>query len=475
MADLTGYTPIYIRTTGNDTTGNGSLASPYATAQKAFDTAIVTASGDYVLDFGAGNFGNISVSQDWPNRITITGLGPSVSNIGNIYSYGANEILDWETFNIISEATSGNNINISSLNNSISINNIISSGGSSERSNAGNAGYINIYNITANDIISAGGFMSDNGFPQYSNGLSNTIYCSGCLIRDIISNPNNSYTAAANGVGGTLISVVDSSVRNIYSNGGDGGEQPGDGGNINLNKVGFNNIYNNGGSGPYGSSNGGNTILINSTGNNISSIGYQLSILESWNNNDNKIDGIVTLFGTSCVIDTVLSDNIIASGFTGSNPSGNFYFGLGDRLIHIDPSGNDTTGNGSSESPYATAQKAFQIAMSTGNAAVINLSSGNFGVVSLDSAAPDKDLSQYIRLSGISEGLSSISTLTANSGQKISLTANNISINNIIASGSNLFCYGNYPIPTGMICASGNFIDLKRGKNFNRNNLLGLI
>ena len=39
MADLSGRTPIYVRTTGNDTTGNGSLSTPFATPQRAFEAA----------------------------------------------------------------------------------------------------------------------------------------------------------------------------------------------------------------------------------------------------------------------------------------------------------------------------------------------------------------------------------------------------------------------------------------------------
>ena len=52
---------IYIRTTGNDTTGNGSENSPYLTAQKAFEVAYVN-NGDYILDFGAGSFGGVNLN-----------------------------------------------------------------------------------------------------------------------------------------------------------------------------------------------------------------------------------------------------------------------------------------------------------------------------------------------------------------------------------------------------------------------------
>ena len=112
MADLSNYTPIYIRTTGNDTTGNGSSGSPYATAQKGYDIAVATVSGNYVLDFGVGNFSGVLLSQDWPSRISIRGVNRLQTFLGNINGNGQDAVQDYENNTIISPATSGYTINI---------------------------------------------------------------------------------------------------------------------------------------------------------------------------------------------------------------------------------------------------------------------------------------------------------------------------------------------------------------------------
>lgn len=65
MANLNNYTPVYVRTTGNDSTGNGSSGSPYRTAGRAFAHALFaggTAASaptqerlEVTVDFGEGN------------------------------------------------------------------------------------------------------------------------------------------------------------------------------------------------------------------------------------------------------------------------------------------------------------------------------------------------------------------------------------------------------------------------------------
>lgn len=114
MADLSTYTPIYIRTTGNDATGNGSLAAPFATAQKGFQTAYL-ATGNRVLDLGTGSFGGVDLNvafvptqfqvgedhneqpifetqilkpTEWPVRIAVQGVSASASNLGGIDGRG---------------------------------------------------------------------------------------------------------------------------------------------------------------------------------------------------------------------------------------------------------------------------------------------------------------------------------------------------------------------------------------------------
>lgn len=112
MANLSSHTPIYVRTTGDDTTGDGSLSAPFATAQKAWGVAIATPSGDYVLDFGAGSFGGVTLTQDWPSRIAVRGVGATQSFLGGISGIGADQVFDWTEFVEISPVGNGFNVSL---------------------------------------------------------------------------------------------------------------------------------------------------------------------------------------------------------------------------------------------------------------------------------------------------------------------------------------------------------------------------
>jgi hypothetical protein len=89
MANLEKYTPIYVRTTGNDSTGDGSSGNPYLTAQKAFEVAYA-GTGLKVLDFGAGDFLGVDIASvgqdgyDWPSRIAVRGVDSQSSILGGI-------------------------------------------------------------------------------------------------------------------------------------------------------------------------------------------------------------------------------------------------------------------------------------------------------------------------------------------------------------------------------------------------------
>ena len=45
MSDFTGYTPVYVRSSGNDSTGDGSLGAPYATVKRGFEKAFAGVGG----------------------------------------------------------------------------------------------------------------------------------------------------------------------------------------------------------------------------------------------------------------------------------------------------------------------------------------------------------------------------------------------------------------------------------------------
>lgn len=75
---------IHVMTSGNDTTGNGSVTAPYLTAQKAFDIAYA-ASGSQVISLGVTttHFGQVVIpfGQEWPERIALHGMSTNGSVI----------------------------------------------------------------------------------------------------------------------------------------------------------------------------------------------------------------------------------------------------------------------------------------------------------------------------------------------------------------------------------------------------------
>jgi hypothetical protein len=156
-------TTLYIRTTGNDN-NSGTSGSPFRSAQKGFEVAY-NGTGDYILDFGTGSFGGITLSYvpyqtlNWPSRISVKGAGSSSSFLGGIngngidsnsyYVYnpgiGGYESEDWP-------ATNGANINITS-DGTINLGDITTLGGV-QGGYEGNAPYCaDAGNITLNNCI----------------------------------------------------------------------------------------------------------------------------------------------------------------------------------------------------------------------------------------------------------------------------------------------------------------------------------
>jgi hypothetical protein len=75
----------YIRSDGNDATGNGSPSAPYLTAQAA-----VTA-GFNTLDLGVGSFGNITYNDNTNRTLFFHGRGTNNTVIGNITNAGGGD------------------------------------------------------------------------------------------------------------------------------------------------------------------------------------------------------------------------------------------------------------------------------------------------------------------------------------------------------------------------------------------------
>jgi len=157
MADLSSYTPIYIRSNGNDSTGDGSSGNPYLTAQKGFEIAYAGA-GNKVLDFGVGSFGGVNLATasayEWPSRIAVRGAEATTSFVGGINGDGSpTDVVDG------SPVMGGPGSNISIISNkTINIGNIQTNGGGTycaEGSDPG-AGNVTLIDCIVNTITSRG-------------------------------------------------------------------------------------------------------------------------------------------------------------------------------------------------------------------------------------------------------------------------------------------------------------------------------
>jgi hypothetical protein len=364
---------IYIRTTGNDTTGNGSENSPYLTAQKAFEVAYVN-NGDYILDFGAGSFGGVNLNTayatEWPNRIGIRGVSNTTSFLGGINGNGIEEIFDWESGTLVQEATSGRDINIIS-NQSINIGNILSNGGAASGGSDGyHGGFIDLIDCVCNDITA------------YSNGT---------------------YGGASGGnVKLTNSSCYDINVKAGYSNDSFYNSSSGSGGNVNLISSFCNSI--NAQSGDYyiyasnsslSAGFGGNITMINS---NCISIDCRSGVGDDGYGNYNGYvtakAGIVTLIGSCTVPDTVLARSIDASlmdkgyGSFGSSILGlsqgkkDIDITLASLLLHLDGNLDDASPNHLTVAAYGGVNPSQNAKF--GGSAVFNGTDGYLSIASQD-------------------------------------------------------------------------------------------
>jgi hypothetical protein len=155
------YTTIYIRATGNDSSGDGSLSSPYLTAQKAFEIAysqhISSPTLDIILDFGIGNFGGVVLkltnATEWPSQIKVYGVNIEQSLFGGINGTGNDAVFD-ENGNLIN-SVDGYNIHVIS-NKLINLGDIIAPHGPSASywTVGATSGNITLENAYCEDVIS---------------------------------------------------------------------------------------------------------------------------------------------------------------------------------------------------------------------------------------------------------------------------------------------------------------------------------
>lgn len=85
-------TAIYVKATGNDTTGDGSAATPYATVTKAVQVVIAAASGSYIIytDIAAFNRDQFIFTQTLTDKtlaIVSTAVSPTVVSTSAVYGW----------------------------------------------------------------------------------------------------------------------------------------------------------------------------------------------------------------------------------------------------------------------------------------------------------------------------------------------------------------------------------------------------
>jgi hypothetical protein len=212
--DLSSYTPIYVRTTGNDSTADGSLALPFRTIDAAYAYAYSTVNNlsNTVFDLGAGSFGGLTPASTLGSygnyTLIVRGDGAQVSFLGGIDYYNNNSSAN-TTIYVIS-------------NNSVNIGDVLLN---TANSSGNNPYYFNATDAVLGNINTSAGDGGIDGGNVYNGG---NVYLTGCYTQDIISNGENSGSDPSgggvyNGGSGGNVYLTNSNVWNISINGGNGG------------------------------------------------------------------------------------------------------------------------------------------------------------------------------------------------------------------------------------------------------------
>jgi hypothetical protein len=234
--NLSRYTPIYVRGSGDDNTADGTLSLPFLTAQAAFNYALgLGSSGNYVLDFGSGNYGGVSVQNvegGWPQRIAVRGEGPAESFLGDVYASSSTCSWNDPEYQVFTIGDNGKNVHITS-DGSINLGDVSSNGSSScnlpgPLVEGGNGGQIRLKDAVCGLVSANGGSVGD------SAGDGGTVILENVSCGNITAKaPVDTYVA---GTGGN-VSLTDSQAGNIdaSSEQTSASDVRGPGGNITLN------------------------------------------------------------------------------------------------------------------------------------------------------------------------------------------------------------------------------------------------
>jgi hypothetical protein len=276
VVTITGTT-VYVKTTGNDATGEGTELSPFLTAQFGYHALLGSTTGDVVLDFGASsvgmtNFGGITLTADWPVRISVHGAGATTSIVGGVSGSGADSFYDYPNSTEVA-STAGFNIEIVSDN-----------------------------TVNLGDIYADGGSALDNG----TGGNSGSVSLTSCKVGSILARGGRSDIASDCGSGGS-VDIYDTTAGTIFTYGGDSNDAPGlggaGGGVVATNSV-CTNIIANGGMGGDGAS-AGNVTLTNSTSTAITADGGIGIVGPSGHGGNvtltNSVSSSISMVGGSCI------------------------------------------------------------------------------------------------------------------------------------------------------------------------------
>lgn len=476
--NITVATPrLFLRATGNDATAAiNDAALPFLTAQAAADAIVAFAPSiarPLIVDVGAGNFGNMVVSQTFGYYVTWIGVSAATSIIGNISANGADgdpgvavgdpSLGDWDG----DDGTNGSNINIESDYN-IQFGSISSNGGNGGAHAPDPTDYESVPGSPGNGgrltLTGKFGTLSSRGGNGNAGGAGGDIALNGSSTslsidasggQDICTIATSCPTLVSSGEGGYVRVYAGSTVTgNITSNGGEnngvtaaGTKVTGKGGSVYVGGTLTGNITNRGGN-TYDAQvgNGGNVgvDILGSVGGTINS-----STGDSANEGEGASGGVVIIRGAA-------QDIYTASFGAGGGRGGS---------VQIFGTANNIFTNNTTTDPFEGVDGGAVNIESTG---VVNsvTTNGGYGTDSNGTPGP---INIYGTVSGTARanGADSSGPHAPGTGGVITITDSAI-VNNVHALGGN---YIGAPGPC-INGGSGGLISVETSASYNPVNLL---
>lgn len=378
----TGYTPIYVRTTGNDANNGLSVGSPKLTVQSAFDAAYAAGSGNYVLDIGTGSFTGVTASSSngWPSRIGIRGISTSASTIASI----TGDLYGRYAFNILSD-------------NTVTITSIINSS-TNQTYGSFPGGTVSLSSCTTGNIDVSSGYISADGV----TGTGGTVTLTSSTVGAINASSGSAYynNQSNTGNGGT-VTLISSTAGAINTNSGSAYQNSGSSGSVSLTNSTAGTISTAGGIGSYNNSGSGGAVsLTSSTAGNINTFGSNASVTSgsggavtltvSTAGNITTSSGYGNTSSGSGGAVTLTSGSTVGDISTSSAYSNNNVGSPGSVSLTNSTAGNITATKGTQANYYGTAVTAGgSVSLTSSTCKVITTNGNGFpGSVSLNNSQP---------------------------------------------------------------------------------------